>query len=107
MITEIFDISIYDLDSRIIAVPCSQYKYASVQVIPSDYSSTTGVIEIKKSLTSNSSDAVSFSTPITPNMTSKAITDDINIRDVPFIHVANTTADSGKSCRVVIHLSEE
>ena len=107
MRTELVDLGQYDLDGRVIAVPCSGFAFAGIQVIPIDYSATTGVIELKRSLTGNAADAVSFATSVTPNMTSKAISDAINVRDVAFVHVANTTADSGKTCRVVVHLSEE
>jgi hypothetical protein len=87
-------------------VPVSSFAFAGVQVIP-EYGSTTGVIEIKRSMTGNPADAVSFSTAVTPNMTTRAIKDTIDIRDVAYLHIDNTTADSGKRCRVYIHLAEE
>jgi hypothetical protein len=95
-----------ELDGRSVEVPVARFSYAAVQVVPMNYSSTTGVIEIKKSLSGEAADAVSFSSSITPNMTTKAIVDDINVLDVAFLHIVNTTADAGKRARVIVFMSD-
>jgi len=96
-----------ELEGDSYQVPCRGYAFAAIQVIPDGYSSTTGVIELKRSLSDDPADAVSFSSAKTPNMTSKAILDTIDVRDVDYLYIHNTTADSGKRARVLIHLSEE
>lgn len=93
------------LDGNSTTVAVSPWAFASVQVIPGNYGSTTGTIEIKKSLTGNPADAVSFASAVSPNMTSKAIIDSIDIRDIAFLHIT-TTADGTKFATVYIHLSE-
>lgn len=94
-----------ELDGGTQVVPVSSWAFAGVQVVPEDYSSTTGTIEIKKSISGNVADAVSFSSAISPNMTTRAIEDTIDIRDIAYLHIT-TTADSGKHATVYIHLSE-
>jgi len=91
-----------ELSGGSVAVPVGPHAYAAVQVIP-EYGSTTGVIEIKKSLTGEESDAVSFSAAVTPNMTTKAISDDIDVREVDYLHIVNTTADAGEYATVWVY----
>ncbi len=93
-----------DLDGGSLTVPVSSWAWLAVQVIP-EHASTTGTIEVKRSLTGNAADAVSFATAVTPNMTSKAIIDEIDIRDTGYLHIT-TTADGTKKATVWLHLSE-
>lgn len=78
--------------------------FAAVQVIPVD-SGHTGTLELKKSITGNHADAVSFATAVQPSLTSKAIIEEIDIRDIGYLHIT-TTSDSSKRAEVYIHLSE-
>ena len=80
------------------------YAFAAIQVIPTD-GGHTGTLELKRSISGNHADAVSFSTAVQPSLTTKAIVDAIDIRDVGFLHIT-TTSDSSKRAEVFIHLSE-
>jgi hypothetical protein len=95
-----------DLEGGSFAIPCAGYAYASVQVLPVTYSTTTGVLEVKRGVCSNQERAESYSTAVTPNMTTKAISAGIELKDDSYIFIDNTTADSGESCQVVVYMTE-
>lgn len=92
-----------ELDGNAVAVPVGAYAYAAVQVVPIDYGSTSGVLEVKASLSGDPADMVSFASAVTPNMTSKAISDDIDVREVEYLHIDCTTSDSGKHAAVWVY----
>lgn len=98
-----FDI---DLSSATeIVIPCAEFNYASFQVEPLNYASTTADIAIKESLTGQAVDAQAFGTPVAPNMTTRAIELDEDIKGVAYLH-AVITADAGKRCRLHVYMSD-
>lgn len=87
-------------------VPVVHANYASFQIVPIDYGTTTGVIEIKASLTADTADAQSFGSAVTPNMTNKAITPDVDVRGVAYLFIHNTTADGTKAAHVHVYVTD-
>ena len=85
-------------------IAASTFAFAAVQVIPVD-SGITGTIELKRSICGNHADAVSFASGVQPSGSTKAIIDEIDIRDIGFLHIT-TTSDGSKRAEVYIHLSE-
>lgn len=94
---------VIELDGGITTIGVAEYNLLSVQVVPKDYSTTTGTIELKYSLSGNASDAVAFSPAIKPNMTSREVVSGVDVRDYNYVHIA-TTADSGKHAEIHITL---
>lgn len=94
-----------ELKGDLLVVPTDGATYFTVQITPEDYGATSGVIEIRKSLSGDTADAVSFSPALQPNMTSRAIAGPVECFDVPFLHIDNTTADTGKHCTIHLYLS--
>ncbi len=89
-----------------IVVPVGDVNWASVQIIPITTLATTSVIEIKKSISGDPNDAVSFVPGIFPDMNDRTITDSIDVRDLSFLHIVVTTTDAGEKAAVWVHTSD-
>jgi hypothetical protein len=87
-------------------IPVGRWSTASVQVIPLSPPPSTGVVEIMHSLTGSTSDAVSFSIAVEPVVDGSAVTADVDVGPYAFIHVAVTTAETGKRALVVVYLTD-
>jgi len=94
---------VIELDGGITTIGVAEYNLLSVQVVPKDYATTTGTIELKYSLSGNASDAVAYTPAIKPNMTTREVVSGVDIRDYNYVHIV-TTADSGKHAEVHITL---
>lgn len=92
------------MDGGVHPVPVGPYAFAGVQAVAID-SGITGSIEIKKSISGNGAHAVSFGTAVQPNLSTFAIIDSIDVRDVGFLHI-QTTDDGDRKVELHFHFSE-
>lgn len=87
-------------------VPVEEFVRASVRVVQEQYSSTTGVIEVKRAWTEYD-DGVSFSPAVTLSTDGSSPSLNIDTTLAPYIVLDVTTFDSGKEARVVVHQTTE